>query len=157
MTGQLGASFAPTTDQATQNQARPPELLPQAIQILSLRLPRLLGAQAPANPALLGQGPQGPSPVVSAVVDSVVRSVLGSMPPPAPSAPGAVAGGPSRPPASAPTESAGVQQAVQTWTPGKPSLTYQRSPDQSEAPRFPFAAPQRPTLAEYMWSKFEGL
>lgn len=145
----LGVSFAPTTENAQQNAQRPPELLPQAIQILSLRLPRVLGAQAPSSDALLrgGGGGQENSSVVSAVVQSVLQSVLGSTPPPAPSAPGAAAGGiPSSPSAlSAPTEAQGVQSAVQTFRPGKPSVSYQDQPPSGSSafpvPGLPFSSP----------------
>ncbi len=50
----LGVSFAPTRDNAEQSRnAAGNEGLPAAIQMLSLRLPRILGAQAPLDSSLL--------------------------------------------------------------------------------------------------------
>lgn len=60
----LGAAFAPTPDNAQLGQ-RNGQLsgIPQAIQVLSMRLPQLLGAGAPASPQLLNApGGQGVDP-----------------------------------------------------------------------------------------------
>ena len=147
----IGVSFVPSqppaagTDARTVNTANP--AVQQAIQTLSLRLPRVVGSQALAPSALLhGAGSAGLSG--SGSVDAIVQSVLKRMLPqagsqttqPAPAAPGmpqapAVSGaqtgapvlaGMPAPAASAPSASVASSQPVpvaplpqqpRPWTP----------------------------------------
>lgn len=80
----LGASYSPNAQKKTAQQPGTP--IQQALQILSLHLPRVLGASAPGPRELLAAGGQfRPAPNVTGLVQT---------PPPAPT-PGAAPGGPS--------------------------------------------------------------
>lgn len=75
----VGINFAPTTDNAA-NGPRNAALagVPQAIQVLSLALPRVLGAQSPVPGSLLtAQGGQGQPD--AALLQTLLRT-LGLMP-----------------------------------------------------------------------------
>lgn len=85
----IGISFIPTAE----NQAQGPRQggletdLGQAFKILSLRLPRLLGAQAPAPPSLLNgagaaglSGQQGGFNPHAAVFEALIRALTGGTP-----------------------------------------------------------------------------
>lgn len=74
----IGATFLPTTEQATQA-ARRPDPVQQAIQIFSLRLPKVLGPRAIAPMELLAARPGargGPSDSVDTIVNDLLRNVL---------------------------------------------------------------------------------
>lgn len=97
----FGSTFDPSADQGLTggdptNPKRAPQAVQRAIQYLSLRLPRVVGARAPVMPALLG-GAGGPSPGASPHVDAIVNSVLGKV-----LGPSAVSA-PAVPPISAPS------------------------------------------------------
>lgn len=80
MTNDFGVTFAPTADQAELAKRRQGlEGVPQALQILSLHMPRFLGAQAPVNSALTSPnaGAQGIDPYLSAVLASIARTLGG--------------------------------------------------------------------------------
>jgi hypothetical protein len=49
----FGASYAPQTDSTRQRQTRPGTPVQQAVQVLSLRLPRVLGGRTPVPRSLL--------------------------------------------------------------------------------------------------------
>ena len=153
----IGATFAPTEQQANELKDRPPESLPQAIQVLRLRLPRVLGAQAPSSDQLLRAPmlPGAASAPVNAVVESVLASVLGGTPPSSPGAPGpGAAPMMASSPASAGAPSGGGE--VQTLLdflagvspkPKTPSIQYQDDPGAPMVPPPPLppgpADPQR--------------
>lgn len=70
-------SFAPTADQA-QDAVRRGQLegIPQAIKVLSLRLPRVLGVKAPAAPDLLNApGAGGVDPFLSEVIKTLAKTL----------------------------------------------------------------------------------
>lgn len=75
----LGISFAPTAEQSELGPKRGGmEGVPEAIKVLSLRLPRFLGARAPVNNALAqAPGAGGMDPYMSAVFTSLAK-VLGA-------------------------------------------------------------------------------
>jgi hypothetical protein len=83
--GTLGISFAPTADQAELGPRRGTlEGLPQAIKILSLHMPRILGVRAPVNSALVSPnaGAQGGvDPFLSALMQTLSRTMAPTMPP----------------------------------------------------------------------------
>ena len=82
----LGLSFAPGQNDDTNRmgggQAQTP--VQEAIRILSLRLPRLLGAGAPTSPALMG-GPGGMArgsaglggPPSNPIIEQLLRAIFG--------------------------------------------------------------------------------
>lgn len=80
----LGVSFAPTAENATDaNRQGQLEGLPAAIKILSLRLPRFLGARGIAPEELLrGQGGGGMDPFASSVMQSLLNSLSSAAPSP---------------------------------------------------------------------------
>jgi len=73
--GVLGTAFQPgrPEDQQTNGTGVRPSPVQQAIQILSLRLPRVLGAAAPLDRSLL-VAPRAPH--VNAIVESILQRVL---------------------------------------------------------------------------------
>lgn len=78
----IGVTFAPTAENAALGRRRgASQGVQEAIQILSMRLPQVLGARAPAPRALLeapgAAGGGGAEAIASAVVRSVLQSVLG--------------------------------------------------------------------------------
>lgn len=73
----LGVNFAPTADAALSG-SRNGQLsgVPQAIQILSLALPRMLGVRSIAPSALLhAQGGQGMDPAASALFQTLMQTL----------------------------------------------------------------------------------
>lgn len=90
MADEFGATFAPFPDPSGRNANINP--VQQAIQLLSLRIPRVVGAAAPAPAALLNSPGSGGRPDVhSAVLQSVLRTIMAqpealgvSAPPPSP-------------------------------------------------------------------------
>lgn len=77
----LGRSFAPNSDQMSQ---RPPggagqSPVQEAVRVLSLRLPRVVGASAPAPGALMGgMGGQGlAGPTSNPIVQQLMQMILG--------------------------------------------------------------------------------
>jgi len=152
----IGATFAPTEQQANELKDRPPESLPQAIQVLRLRLPRVLGAQAPSSDQLLRAPmlPGAASAPVNAVVESVLASVLGGTPPSSPGAPGPGAAPMMAPsPASVGSPGGGEVQTLLDFLAGvspkpkTPSIQYQDNPGAPMVPPPPLppgpADPQR--------------
>ena len=108
----LGQTFAPLFDPQGQKQAGPQGQTgaPQAIQTLNTRLPRVLGANAPAPAALLNSPGSAalPTDTMNPVIEAILKAVLGHFSPQqmaAPSAPGGMSsvpplpmpGGPSLP------------------------------------------------------------
>lgn len=77
MPSELGASFAPTNDNALDAKRRGSlEGLPQAIQILSMRMPRFLGARGIAPEQLLNApGAQGADPFLPAVIQTMLQTL----------------------------------------------------------------------------------
>lgn len=77
----LGISFAPTQEQSELgNRTGGLEGIPQAIKVLSLRMPRVQGAQAPAPGALLNaRGGQGLDPFLSALMQTLARTLAPSL------------------------------------------------------------------------------
>lgn len=94
----LGQSFAPLGNDPTQQKPGGPsgnQGAQQAIQVLNTRLPRVVGAGAPAPQALLqGAGSAGlPSPQgVNPIVQAILQAVLGHFAPQQQSAPSAMGG-----------------------------------------------------------------
>jgi len=91
----IGQTFAPIGDPMQQRPGGPQgqQGAEQAIQVLNTRLPRVVGAGAPAPQALLsGAGSAGlPQQTVSPVLQQILQAVLGHFAPQqmsAPSAPG---------------------------------------------------------------------
>lgn len=94
----FGVSFAPTQDNAAMGQ-RNGQLsgVPQAVQVLSLALPRVVGARPVAPQSLLtAQGGQGVDPAASAVLASLMK-LLHGISNPQPGAPGSFPGGTAGP------------------------------------------------------------
>lgn len=115
----LGISFAPTQQQS-EMAARQGDIegIPEAIRVLSLRMPRWVGARAPVNSALVqpnaGAGSGGYNPYVSAVLQSIAQQIGGmptSIPPiesvTGPSMPVPSQTGPVRVPGLPPTQEPG--------------------------------------------------
>lgn len=73
----LGISFAPTTEQSEMgDRTGGLEGIPQAIRVLSLRMPRFAGSKAPAPGALLNaQGGQGFDPFLSALMQTLAKTL----------------------------------------------------------------------------------
>lgn len=71
----LGVNFAPTTDAAL-NGPRNGQLsgVPQAIQILSLALPKMGGVRPP-SPLVNGAGGQGMDPAASALLQTLMKTL----------------------------------------------------------------------------------
>lgn len=134
----IGLSFQPGAED--EEQKKRASMIPQAIKVLSLRLPRILGAQAPTAEALLRPqaGSGGGGPMANAVVQSILRSMgtPGAAPQAAPmQAPITAAGGGGG-------EAAGLQAAIQQVGQmfGKPpAIQYQDNPVMP--PRSPAAPP----------------
>lgn len=79
----MGVSFAPTAENAM-DASRQGQLegLPAAIKILSLRMPRFLGARGLAPDALLnGEGAGGMDPFASSVMQTLMSTLLGGQAP----------------------------------------------------------------------------
>ena len=169
MANSFGLSFDPSAavSQGPQGGAGPrPSGSPiqQAIQYLSLRMPRVTGAQAPVDPRLLAGSPQalrqGPSPRANAVVESVLRSILGpehamTSPQIPPDVSGPITGAPSglpsggggfgggfpgapqpmpQPPTAPPTPSFTFPTHEQSPPSGGPELVPSRPPEQPGRP-----------------------
>lgn len=77
MNGPFGFSFAPTQDQAEDAGRRASlEGVPQAIKMMSLRLPQILGARAPVAAELLkGQGMAGLGEGAQALFQSLINQL----------------------------------------------------------------------------------
>ena len=85
MADSLGLTFAPTAAAQQDDKMRQGSPLQQAIQVLSLRLPRIMGARPIAPQQLLGaQGAAGGSPYgnPSAIVQQIMQQILGGKTPP---------------------------------------------------------------------------
>jgi len=130
----FGYSFDPSQQDAGNQQdptarKRAPQSVQNAIQYLSLRMPKVVGAQSPVMPGLLsGIGAGGPSPHVEAIVNQVLGRVLG---------PQASGGAPSVPPLGAPPASGGFsppQGAAPTSPQSQPA-----GPSPLPPPRFGFS------------------
>jgi hypothetical protein len=131
-------SFAPTADQA-QDALRRGQLegIPQAIKVLSLRLPRVLGARAPAPPDLLNApGAQGADPFLGEVIKTLART-LTPMGIPAGFGGGETPGTPQVIPGAGPTP---APRPIFQDVPGKPGGTAGPPPPPAPKPR----PPQRP-------------
>ena len=127
----FGMSFDPTQqDNGSQFDPNAPKRAPQsvqnAIQYLSLRMPKVVGARSPVMPGLLGGiGAAGPSPHVDAIVNQVLGRVLGpqASAPTAPTVPNVPpmaappSGGFSAPPSAAPTSPQSQPAAPPSPTP----------------------------------------
>lgn len=90
---ELGVSFAPTPDNAAMG-SRNGQLsgVPRAVQVLSLALPRVVGAKPIAPTDLLtGAGGGGMDPLASAILQTIMRT-LGNIPGQPGSLPGGTAG-----------------------------------------------------------------
>lgn len=79
----FGVSFAPTAENAMDG-ARQGSLegLPAAIKILSLRMPRFLGARGIAPDALLNGDNGGVDPFASSVMQTIFATLAGNRPAP---------------------------------------------------------------------------
>lgn len=90
-----GVSFAPTRDNAAMGQ-RNGQLsgVPQAIQVLSLALPRVMGARPVAPTELLtAQGGEGIDPIAGSVLETLMKAFRR----PQPGQPGSLPGGTAGP------------------------------------------------------------
>lgn len=118
----LGISFAPTADQAEMGPRRGPlEGLPQAIKILSLHMPRILGARAPVSSALVNPsaGAGGIDPYLSALFQTLAKTMSPNMPN-AGGLPGGAAGGPM--PRRGPVYAPPYQPSMPDAMPSKPPM-----------------------------------
>lgn len=79
----FGVSFAPTAENAMDaNRQGSLEGLPAAIKILSLQMPRFLGAKGLAPDDLLnGQGAGGMDPFASSVMQTLMSTLMGGSAP----------------------------------------------------------------------------
>lgn len=77
MLDSLGVNFAPTSENSLDaDRNAQVDGLPQAIKILSLRLPRFVGARGLAPDALMqAQGANGMDPYLSAVMQTLMQTV----------------------------------------------------------------------------------
>lgn len=130
----IGQSFAPLFDPQGQKPAGGPQGgpsgPPQAIQTINTRLPRVLGAGAPAPAALLNSpGSAGlPMENISPIIQAILQSVLGHFSPQqmsAPSAPGGFGGVTPLPMPGAPPQIPGG---------GKPKVEYEPLPGGTAGP-----------------------
>jgi len=124
MATSFGASFLPGADQQTPGITVP--TAQQAIQFLSLHLPKVVGAQAPAPSALLNAPGGAASPdLASAVVRSVLRALGHDVPDTggAPMPGGDLGGTPSPTPSlgPAPMGETGIPTPPTPLAPGGPS------------------------------------
>ncbi len=74
-----GVSFQPGSPDQTQNggpKTNPSGSVQEAIKVLSLRLPKVVGAQALAPQALLGSAGSGGNPRVDSVVTGILRKMF---------------------------------------------------------------------------------
>lgn len=93
---EYGVSFAPTRENAAMG-PRQGQLtgVPQAVQVLSLALPRVVGARPVAPPDLLtAKGGEGIDPIASAILQTMLRTMRGQ---PQPGQPGSLPGGTAGP------------------------------------------------------------
>lgn len=167
MADTFGATFAPFSDPSGQNASTVP--VQQAIQLLGMRVPRSVGAAAPAPAALLtSPGSSGRPDVHSAVLQTILKTIMGQgmpqadTPPPtsltaaAPPSPGG--GVPS--PFSAPPRDTGV--TVPTSNVPTPGFAFEQSndpapptsipppdagPKMADTPRIDTPAPSMPMLS----------
>jgi hypothetical protein len=94
----LGMSFAPNDDPTAQRRGPSPAPIQEAIRVLSLQMPRVIGANSP-NPAALmsqmsgqmngGQGLGGPTsnPIIEQLLRALMGGQSGQMPPGVPQPP----------------------------------------------------------------------
>lgn len=95
MRDELGVAFAPTAENSLDaNRRGQVDGVPQAIRVISLALPRVLGARGGISPLVGGQGAGGMDPFLSALMQTLARTARpggsmsgGSMPPGAPPMP----------------------------------------------------------------------
>ena len=134
-----GVNFQPGGQPGDPSQSRPSSVVQEAIKVLSLRLPKVVGAQAAAPQALLSGSGSGGSRV-----DSVVNQVLSRIMP---------TGQPAQPPtATMPPRTVGPQSG-ESHT-GRPSFSGGSSPQAPAMPSWPWTgqAPQQ----EQPWSPPAG-
>lgn len=149
----FGATFAPFPDPSGQNKSVSP--IQQAVQLLSLRVPRVVGAAAPASAALLNSpGSSGSPDVHSAVLQTILKTIMGSgtpmssaAPPLSPMGPVPAAMSPTGPsvpatPFAAPRDAA----PAPPLPPGAPHLSFEEGPGLGGAPH-PDPAPEPATVA----------
>jgi len=128
----LGLSFVPD-ERNLQAGRRGTEAanIPQALKILSLRLPSIRGSGTPTPPELLQANPAAPASPITAVVESILQQVLGGQ---------AGAAGP----AGGGAEMQALQGAVpqgRAWA--RPVISYQQ-PGKGPTPPLPRAGPFSP-------------
>lgn len=74
-----GASFQPgLNDNGDEERRRRNAGVQEAIKVLSLRMPRVVGASAPAPSALLNAPGSGGNPQIDSVVNQILQRVMGS-------------------------------------------------------------------------------
>lgn len=73
-----GLSFQPGTGQEDEERRRRSSGVQEAIKVLSLRMPRVVGAAAPAPSALLNAPGSGGNPQIDSVVNQVLQRVMGA-------------------------------------------------------------------------------
>ena len=143
-----GVSFQPSDPNATGAQKSPQQSLQEAIQVLSLRLPKTVGARAVAPGELLNAQGSGGNPRVDSVVNQVMSRMFptGNAPGGAPVLGGQMPGTSGTMPVSPPVRYDGNaprppgQTPLSSWMPqpsgGTPKITFEQ-PGQSPTPGTP--------------------
>lgn len=134
----FGVNFAPTHDNSDDAARRGRlEGIPQAIQILSMHIPRFLGAKALAPDQLLqAQGAQGMDPYAPAALQSLLKTLL-------PDLPSMDDAGPFSAPSSAPPPPRIIPGAEDPGVGSTGLEAFEPPPLQSDAG---FAPPRRPRV-----------
>jgi hypothetical protein len=141
----LGMSFAPNDDPTAQRRGPSPAPIQEAIRVLSLQMPRVIGANSP-NPAALmsqmsgqmngGQGLGGPTS--NPIIEQLLRALMGGQSGQMPGLPGA-----PQPPAAPPNPGFGwVNPPVRpTPPPGvpQPPAMSQMAEQPTKAPAVPMS------------------
>jgi len=136
---ELGVNFAPTGSSQSGGgaQARQ-EGVPQAIKILSLRYPRVLGAAAPTSNALLSaKGAQGVDPFMGAVMQTLMQTI----------APQEMTAALASPALSAPSPAASAPAVSAPSAPEAAPMADAPAPDSAPAPVPSLGAPSVPQNA----------
>lgn len=156
MADNFGVTFAPYQDPSGQNASVTP--IQQAIKMISLRIPRVAGAAAPAPAALLNSpGGAGRPDVHSAVLQTILKTIMGGSlpmsdqaPPVSPVGPPPMADpgiAPSPVSDSRPIDPGGVSHiAPPEPAPAPPSTPNPFTPQARDAAPTPSAPPDAPVF-----------
>lgn len=142
----IGVNFQPGTQDQQQNgqQRTAPQNVQEAIRVLSLRLPKVVGANSVAPQALLGSQGGGANPRVDSVVQQILQRMFPQAAPPSASVPQAPAPmiPPPMPQAPPPPMGGGIDAN------GIPPANLAPPPSFPQTPAAPPYEPRMPTYEE---------